>query len=109
MTEPPIACSLDQNALKARLAEAAEVGRAGLVSREQVAGRHLLRFRVDAQTRARLEEIISAERECCSFLSIDLEERGTQLELAIEAPAGGEETAAAFAAAFDRATRGRDC
>jgi hypothetical protein len=103
VTEMPIACSLDRNALNARLAEAAEVGSAGLVSREQLAGRQVLRFRVDVQTRVRLEEIVSAERECCSFLKINLVERGTELELAIEAPAGGEATAAALAAAFDRA------
>ena len=103
MTEPPIACSLDRNALKARLTAAAEVGRAGLTSREQVAGRHLLRFRSDAQTRTRLERIVSSERECCPFLSIDLEQRADGLELAIEAPAGSEETADALAAAFDGA------
>ena len=55
------------------------------------------------------KEIVRAERECCSFLEIDLEERGAELELAIEAPAGGEETAAALAAAFDRAPGGGDC
>ena len=81
MTEPPIACSLDQNALKARLVAAAEVGRVGLVSREQVGGRHLLRFRADPEIGARLEEIVDAERECCSFLSLTLEERGSELEL----------------------------
>ena len=103
MTEPPIACSLDQDALGERLGAAAEVGRAGLISHEHLAGRHLLRFRADAQIRARLEEIASAERECCSFLEISLEERGGELELAIEAPAGAEGTAAALAAAFDGA------
>ena len=106
MTEPPIACSLDQNALEARLAAAAEVGSAGLVSREQVAGRYILRFRADPEIRGRLEEIVNAERECCPFLNIGLEERADELELAIEAPAGGEETAAALAAAFDGAAGG---
>ena len=103
MTDPPIACSLDQDALGERLAAAAEVGRAGLVSRERVEGRHILRFRADPEIRARLEEIVDAERECCSFLRINLDERGTELELAIEAPLGGEETADALAAAFERA------
>ena len=103
MTELPIACSLDRNALNARLAEAAEVGSAGILSREQVTGRHILRFRSRPEIRARLEEIVDAERECCPFLTIDLEEREDGLELAIDAPAGGEETAATLAAAFDRA------
>jgi hypothetical protein len=103
MAEPPIACSLDRSALEARLAAAAEVGRAGLASRERVAGRHLLRFRSDPQIRARLEEIVSAERECCPFLSIDLAQRADGLELAIGAAAGSEETAEALAAAFDGA------
>ena len=109
MTDPPIACSLDRNALMARLVAAAEVGRAGLVSREQVEGQHILRFRADPEIRARLEVIVDAERECCSFLKINLQERGAELELAIAAPAGGEETAAALAAAFDSAAGGGDC
>ena len=103
MTELPIACSLDGGALEARLAATAEVGRTGLVSRQRVGGRHLLRFRADPEIRARLKEIVNAERECCPFLGIYLEERGAELELAIEAPAGGERTADALAAAFERA------
>lgn len=100
MTELPIACSLDQNALKARMAAAAVVGRASLISREQVAGRHILRFRADPEIRARLEAIVSAEHECCPFLGISIAERGSELVLEIEAPAGAEETADALAGAF---------
>ena len=88
MTEPPIACSLDRNALKARLAAAAEVGRAGLISREQVAGRHLLRFRSDAQIRARLERdrqrragVLSVPRASTSGAAgaeLELDDRGAR-------------------------------
>ena len=100
MSEQPIACSLDGAGLEARLAAATEVGRAGLISRELVGERHLLRFRPESHVRARLEEIVKAERECCPFLSISLEERGSELVLAIEVPVGAEEPADALAAAF---------
>jgi hypothetical protein len=100
MTEQPIACSLDRGDLAARMVAAAEVGRAGLVARERTRDRHLLRFRSDPLNRGRLEKIIEAERQCCPFLSITLVERGSELELAIEAPAGSEEFADGLAAAF---------
>lgn len=100
MTEAPNACSLDGAGLEARLVAAAEVGRASLLAHEEVGARHLLRFGIEPHVRARLEDIVRAERECCPFLSITLEERGSELELAIEAPPGAEEMADALAAAF---------
>ncbi len=100
MTEEPIACSLDGAGLEARLAAAAVVGRAALVAREENGGRQLLRFRPEPHVRAQLEEIVRAERECCPFLSLTLEERGSELELAIEAPEGSEMIADGLAAAF---------
>jgi hypothetical protein len=35
-----------------------------------------LRFRSDAATHKRLEEIVAAEAECCSFLGLELDEHG---------------------------------
>jgi hypothetical protein len=102
MTEPaPNACSLEARALEVRLAAVSEVGRAGLISRKRVGRGHLLRFKADAETRARLKRIVRAEQECCSFLDLRLEEDPPELVLSIEAAAGAEAIADELAAAFD--------
>ena len=104
MTEGlPIACSLDTDDLKRRLAAIAEIGAESLLGREADGGRHLLRFRSDAETRRRLEEIVAAEAECCSFLDLTLEERSGELVLSVAAPEDGQAVADELAAAFDGA------
>ncbi|HYJ21554.1 MAG TPA: hypothetical protein VEW07_05980 [Solirubrobacterales bacterium] len=104
MTEAlPIACSLGAGDLKRRLVAIAEIGTKSLIDHEAVGGRHLLRFRSDAETRGRLEGILAAEAECCSFLDLALEERGGELTLSIAAPPDGQAVADALAAAFDGA------
>ncbi len=101
MTEgTPIACSLGASDLRQRLEEIAEVGADGLIESGGAGDRHLLRFRSDARTRARLEAILAAEARCCSFLDLSLEERGGQLVLTVGAPADGRVIAGALAAAF---------
>ena len=95
-----IACSLDGGELETRLEAMRDVGRTALISHERAPGRHVLRFRRDQETRDRLEEIIRAERRCCPFLSLKVEETRDEILLSIEAAAGGEETAAGLAAAF---------
>lgn len=96
----PIACSLDAGDLKQRLAAIAEIGAESLLGRETDGGRHLLRFRSDAETRRRLEEIVAAEAECCSFLDLTLEERSDELILSVAAPENGQAVADELAAAF---------
>jgi hypothetical protein len=98
--DKPVACSLEANALATRLDEIAAVGRDALVAREGTGGSHLLRFRADGDTAARLERIVDAERECCSFLTMEVRRVGDELELTIVAPAEGEGTAEALAAGF---------
>ncbi|HEY7256659.1 MAG TPA: hypothetical protein VH476_08230 [Solirubrobacterales bacterium] len=101
MTDPdPMACSLDGPELDARLAAASDAGRAALISYESSDGRHLLRFTNTPAIRARIEEIVDAERSCCSFLSLELAEDDDQIVLAVEGPPGGEPAAAALVAAF---------
>lgn len=101
MTESlPIACSLNSGDLKQRLAAIAEIGEESLIDRTTEDGRHLLRFRSDAETRKRLEEIVTAEAECCSFLHLALEERGGALILSVAAPQDGQLVADELAAAF---------
>ncbi len=96
----PDACSLGGGELDQRLAVIAEIGGDSLVSRAVDGDRHLLRFRADSATRRRLEEIIAAEAECCSFLDLSLSEEGGDLVLAIAAPVDGQAFADGLAAAF---------
>jgi len=98
--ETPIACSLGASALRQRLSEIVEVGADSLIERSTEGERHLLRFRSDAETRRRLEAIVVAEAECCSFLDLSLEERGGELVLSIGAPQDGQPIAEGLAAAF---------
>lgn len=98
--EIPIACSLGAAELEQRLTEIAAVGSASLISRAREGDRHLLRFRADATTRRRLEAIVAAEAECCSFLELTLSDDAGVLVLSIGAPEDAEAVAAGLAAAF---------
>jgi hypothetical protein len=85
-SDTPIACSLNAEELPRRLAEIRAIGSDALLDVEGDA----LRFRNDEVTRARLEAIVAAESECCSFLAFDLRAAGDALELRITAPEGAE-------------------
>jgi len=103
MTYPkPVACSLGADDLQTRLAEIAGVGAAGLIAQEENEGRHTLRFRPDPATRRRLEAIVAAEADCCSFLELDLAECGGELVLSLAAPEPGQTIADELASAFVR-------
>jgi hypothetical protein len=101
--DAPIACSLNAGELKARLATIAEVGAHSLISQDSVGDRHQLRFRADRTTHQKLEEIISAEGECCKFLNLSLVEEKGELVMWIAAPKDAELLAAEFANAFSEA------
>jgi hypothetical protein len=98
--ELPVVCSLGAGDLQQRLAAIAELGAESLIDRRQVGARHLLRFRSETRTRERLEDIIRAERECCAFLDLSLEDEAGELILSVAAPEAGQATADGFAAAF---------
>jgi hypothetical protein len=98
--ENPIACSLTSGDLQRRLDEIAKLGAESHVAHEAKGDRHLLRFRESAETRRRLEAIIAAEAQCCSFLDLSLTEDGDELVLSIAAPAGAQPIASQLAAAF---------
>jgi hypothetical protein len=98
--ELPVVCSLGAGDLEQRLAAIAELGAESLIDRRQDGGRHLLRFRSDTRTRERLADIVSAERECCAFLDLSLEEDEDSLTLSVAAPTAGQATADGFAMAF---------
>jgi hypothetical protein len=101
MTEDiPIVCSLHAGDLEQRLTELAAIGEGSLIGRETDKGHHLLRFHSDAATRKRLEQIVAAEAECCSFLDLTLEERDGELMLSLAAPPDGRAVVDQLAAAF---------
>jgi hypothetical protein len=100
--ETGAACSLGAEQLRRRLALIAELGDRALLSRSAEGDGHRLRFRAGAETRARLEALVAAERECCSFLALELREEDGELALRIAAPGGGTEVADQLAAAFGR-------
>lgn len=98
--EDPVACSLDAGALEQRLAAIAEIGADSLISRHAEDGRHMLRFRADTATRNRLEEIVAAEAECCSFLDLSLDQEADGLVLSIATPRDAQALADGLAGAF---------
>lgn len=101
MADPtPIACSLDAGKLRERLTEIEAVGAERLIEKTREGERHVLRFRADAETERRLEEIVAAESRCCAFLDLELTREGGELTLTLAAPDGGEEIAAELAASF---------
>src|ERR1700749_1304587 len=110
MTEAlPNASSLGAGALEKRLAAIAAIGEESLIGHATEGGRHLLRFRFDDTKRERLEEIVAAEAECCSFLALPLEERGSELILTVAAPEDGQEVADELAAAFESSLSASSC
>ena len=96
-SDTPIACSLNAEELPLRLAEIRALGADALLEMD---GGGALRFRNDETTRARLEEIIAAESECCPFLAFDLRATADALELLITAPEGAEALADELVDAF---------
>lgn len=103
----PIVCSLDAGALRERLAAIEAVGAASLIDKTDQGGRHVLRFRADAETERRLEEIVAAESRCCAFLDLDLTRRDDELILALAALPGAEEIVEVLALSFAGGTAGR--
>jgi len=97
-SDTPIACSLSATDLPARLGEMKRLGQDALLS---VHGDGTLRFRVDAETRSRLEAIVAAEAECCPFLDLSVREEAGALVLEIGAPEGAEPVVADLVSAFE--------
>ena len=98
--ELPLACSLEGASLQQRLETIAELGADGLVAYGHTDGGHLLRFRRDPLIRERLEAIVKAEAECCSFLDLLLRDEDGELRLLIRSTRDGRATADEVAAAF---------
>jgi hypothetical protein len=96
-TEIPIACSLGVDELPARLAQIRAIGDDALIG---VTSEGTLRFRAGDTIRERLEAIIAAESQCCSFLHFELAGDGRELVMSVTAPEGAEPLAQGLVDAF---------
>src|SRR5689334_9235283 len=79
-----IACSLDASRAAVRLSEMAALGRDGLLESEVDGASARLLFTADV--RARLEDVVAAERDCCGFLAFRWEAHDDGLALIVDAP-----------------------
>lgn len=100
MDGTPVACSLNADDLKRRVAEIETLGDDSLLFHRYGSTTHLLVFDGDARTQQCLEAILAAERECCPFLELELKREDDRLVLSIAAPAEAAAVAAALASQF---------
>ena len=105
-TELPIACSLSAEDQARRQLEMASLRDRLLEVRTSGAHGAVLRFERDQETRRRLAAIVAAERECCPFLQLSLNDEGPNTVLMIGGPDEAEpvirEIAGAFSGALSR-------
>lgn len=80
----PIACTLSPEDYKTRLASNADLARNALRSQTREDLELHLIYSVDAAERVR--EMVRKERDCCAFLTFQLDERPDEIRLTIKAP-----------------------
>jgi hypothetical protein len=83
-TPLPIACTLTRASLKEREQWLRRLGEAALIDGARVDDRLELHFRPEASNDVR--ELVRAERECCPFLSFEVELSGEDVRLAVTGP-----------------------
>jgi hypothetical protein len=100
----PLACSLDDTDLTARLdAWRGVVARA--TTRRLEDGRVVAVYPNERRLRDRLRELIALESECCSFLRFDVEERPDAIVTELHLPDGlGRDTRARILEVFASST-----
>ena len=86
-TETPIACTLDGPSFKSRIATIGALFNRALRSTRRDGARLHLTFAPEA--RAEVEELVRLERVCCAFLSFDVRDEPSGIELTITAPNTG--------------------
>src|SRR5262245_16077020 len=82
--KPPIACTLGPGEFIDRLRWIAKLADDALQARERRGLELTLRYRPEAVERVR--ELVRRERECCGFMTFELEESPTEVRLTIRAP-----------------------
>jgi mercuric ion transport protein len=81
-----IACVLDDQAYRTRVARIHALMEHALIARERLETAVRLRFRRDAGVEANLEELVALERACCPFLVFALETLPGEMVLTISGP-----------------------
>lgn len=94
---PQIACTLDAGGAAARVARWRTLARAAQLSRRREPGRVLLTFRRDPAAEAALSELAELERQCCTFLSLEVTPSTDTLVLDVSGPPEAEPVLALFA------------
>jgi hypothetical protein len=87
MAEPtplPIACTLTGASLEERGRWLRRLGEQALIEGSRHGGRLELRFRPEAADD--LRELVRAERECCPFLSFEIDARADEVGLTVTGP-----------------------
>jgi len=99
-TEPPLVCALGAGDLTVRLAEMADLGQTALLDARNEGTRVELRFAPHAGVRPRVDAFVTAESQCCAFLTMRVRDLDDAVLLTIDAPEGGELALADFIRAF---------
>jgi hypothetical protein len=92
-----IACVLDGDAYRVRVARIRALMDQALIARERLGTSVQMRFRRDAGVEKDLKELVALEHECCPFLTFALDPRPGEMVLTI---AGPESAAALLDDAF---------
>jgi hypothetical protein len=101
MRQPiPIACSLSPGQRLDREAEFRDLAITGLLARERTESGIRLRFEPSEETRARVLELVSKEKDCCPFFDFALEADAGELLLDVSAPAEAQPVLDAFFESF---------
>ena len=82
--DAPIACTLDTDGFKQRLAWIVELNRDALRGHERDG--LVLHLRYDAKSADRVKEMVRREKQCCAFLRFDVRDEGDEVLLTITAP-----------------------
>jgi hypothetical protein len=99
VNELPLACTLDAAAGERRLTQWRRVGKQAKIA-SAFSGRTLaVTYR--PQARSLLEELVAAERGCCSFLDWSLEESPERVVLTIRSDESGEPELSRLARLFE--------
>jgi len=86
----PIACTLEPSDQNARVEEWRELRRDALIRETRDATVSTTLWKPRAGVVERLEQLVEAERACCSFLEFELEEEDSVIRLETTFPPGGE-------------------
>ena len=106
----PIACTLNTNDLKARMAWIARLNKAAL--KESCRSDLRLELIYDVNARDDVRQMVRGEQECCAFLTFNVREELRAIRVTIEAPETARDAVEAMFAPFlpeVSRQRGGDC